>query len=45
MGITNNIEEIKSDFDVFGFITETNTWEDFIVGEDYEAFLITKKIK
>ena len=42
MGITNNLEEIKSDFDVYGLRTDTNIWEEFIIGEDYEAFLITK---
>jgi len=45
MGIANNIEEITSDFDVFGLTTETNIWEEFIIGEDYEAFLITRKNK
>ena len=45
MGITNNLEEIKSDFDVYGLRTDTNIWEEFIIGEDYEAFLITKKNK
>lgn len=43
MGITNNLAEIKVDFKVFGLIIEQNKWEEFIVGEDYEAFLITKK--
>jgi hypothetical protein len=43
MGITNNIEEIKADFDVYGLTIDTNIWEEFIIGEDYEAFLITKK--
>ena len=43
MGITNNIEEIKADFDVYGLTIDTNTWEEFIIGEDYEAFLITKR--
>ncbi|RLD59728.1 MAG: hypothetical protein DRJ05_05975 [Bacteroidetes bacterium] len=43
MGITNNIEDIKADFDVYGLTTDTNTWVEFIIGEDYEAFLITKK--
>lgn len=45
MGITNNIEEIIADFDVYGLTTDTNIWEEFIIGEDYEAFLITKKNK
>jgi len=43
MGITNNLEEIKTDFEVYGLTTDTNNWEEFITGEDYEAFLITKK--
>lgn len=43
MGITNNLEEIKEDFKVFGLTIDENEWEEFIVGEDYEAFLITKK--
>lgn len=42
MGITNNLAEIKEDFVVYG-LTEKGTWEEFVVGEDYEAFLITKK--
>ena len=42
MGITNNLAEIKEDFDVYAFTLDGN-WEEFIVGEDYEAFLITKK--
>lgn len=43
MGISNNIEEIKADFAVYGLKIDTNIWEEFIIGEDYEAFLITKK--
>lgn len=43
MGITNNIEEIKSDFNVYGLTVETNIWEEFVIGEDYEAFMLTKK--
>ncbi len=42
MGITNNLAEITEDFIVYGF-TEKGTWVEFEVGEDYEAFLITKK--
>ena len=41
MGITNNLAEIESDFVVLGY-TKNEEWEKFIVGEDYEAFLITK---
>lgn len=43
MGITNNIEEIKIDFVVFGLSVETNEWEEFVAGDDYEAFLVTRK--
>lgn len=42
MGITNNLVEIMEDFLVYGF-TEKGIWEEFIIGEDYEAFLLTKK--
>jgi hypothetical protein len=42
MGITNNLTEITEDFIVYG-LTEKGTWDEFEVGEDYEAFLITKK--
>ncbi len=42
MGITNNLAEITEDFAVYGF-TEIGVWEEFIDGEDYEAFLLTKK--
>ena len=44
MGITNNLSEISEDFLVFGYNKEEN-WVKFEVGEDYEAFLVTKKIK
>ena len=42
MGITNNLAEIKEDFIVYG-LSEKGTWDEFEIGEDYEAFLITKK--
>jgi hypothetical protein len=42
MGMTNNLIEIKEDFDIYGY-TQDGTWQDFIIGEDYEAFLITRK--
>jgi hypothetical protein len=42
MGITNNLEEIKEDFIVLGY-TKDEQWEEFVIGEDYEAFLLTKK--
>lgn len=38
MGITNNLEEIKQAFKVYGFIN--NNWEKFEKGKEYEAFLI-----
>lgn len=42
MGITNNLAEISEDFIVLGYNSYEN-WEEFIIGEDYEAFLLTKK--
>jgi hypothetical protein len=42
MGITNNLAEIQEDFNVYGF-SEKGIWDEFEIGEDYEAFLITKK--
>jgi hypothetical protein len=42
MGITNNLTEIAEDFVVFGY-DEEEKWVKFIPGEDYEAFLITRK--
>lgn len=43
MGITNNLAEISEDFHVYGLINDK--WENFIIGEDYEAFLVTRKNK
>ncbi len=42
MGITNNLPEILEFFAVFGYNINQD-WEEFVIGEDYEAFLITKK--
>ena len=42
MGITNNLAEISQDFDIFGY-TKLEQWVKFEIGEDYEAFLLTKK--
>ena len=42
MGIANNLDEIKEDFDVYAY-TQNGTWKEFVIGEDYEAFLITRK--
>lgn len=43
MGISNNLEEIKEDFEVFGLRVNDNIWEEFISGEDYEAFIVKRK--
>lgn len=44
MGITNNLEELKNDFFVYG-LTKDEIFEEFIVGEDYLGFLVTRKNK
>ncbi len=44
MGITNNLEELKQDFLVFG-LRKDEIFEEFIVGEDYLGFLVTRKNK
>ncbi len=43
MGITNNLVEIQADFHVFGMKPD-QTFEDFLIGEDYIGFLITRKL-
>jgi len=40
MGISNNLEEIKENFEVFGY--NDAKWEVFSKEKDYEAFLIRK---
>ena len=42
MGITNNLEELKKDFYVFG-LRNDEEFEPFIVGEDYLGFLVKRK--
>jgi hypothetical protein len=42
MGITNNLAEISEDFNVFG-LNSNGERDKFLVGENYEAFLLTKK--
>jgi len=42
MGIANNLEEISKNSKIYGF-TLDGIWEDFLIGEVYEAFLVTKK--
>lgn len=41
MGVSNNIEELKKDFEVYGLKNEN--WEAFIIGEDYQGFLVKRK--
>jgi hypothetical protein len=41
MGISNNWQEIKIDFEVYGFGSET--WEFFEPGRDYTAYLVRRK--
>ena len=42
MGITNNLAEIQEDFFIFGY-TDERGWDEFVIGEDYLAFLVNKK--
>jgi hypothetical protein len=42
MGITNNLVEIQADFHVYG-MREDDTFEEFVVGEDYLGFLVKRK--
>lgn len=44
MGISNNLEELKEDFFVYGLKID-DTFEEFIIGEDYLGFLVTRKNK
>jgi len=41
MGLTNNLAEISKDFNVYGL--KEDQWEDFLIGDDYEAFLVKRK--
>ena len=41
IGITNNLIEIKKDFEIFGL--KDSQWHTFRKGIDYEAFLIKRK--
>ena len=42
IGITNNFDLIKKDFEVFG-LTAEKTWELFEKKKDFEAFLVKRK--
>lgn len=44
MGITNNLEELKKDFLVYG-LRHDEIFEEFVAGEDYVGFLVTRKNK
>ncbi len=44
MGISNNLEELKEDFYVYGMKMD-ESFEAFIIGEDYLGFLVTRKNK
>jgi len=44
MGISNNLEELKEDFLVYG-LTKDEIFEEFIAGENYLGFLVTRKKK
>lgn len=41
MGISMNYLEIRLDFDIFG-LDMNGLWEDFVLGKDYQAFLIKR---
>lgn len=41
MGLTNNLAEISVDFNVYGL--KNDVWEEFLIGEDYEAFMVKRK--
>jgi len=38
------LEEITQDFEVLGFQIDNEEWEKFVIGREYAAFLIIKKI-
>lgn len=44
MGITNNLAELQTDFLVYGMKMDESL-EEFIIGEDYLGFLVTRKNK
>ena len=43
IGISNNLEELKKEFDVFGFLDNAG-WEEYQKNKDYSAFFIKQKI-
>jgi hypothetical protein len=44
MGISNNLEEIQDDFEIFGLIGEKD-WQPFQKQIEFEAFLVKRKKK
>lgn len=44
IGITNNLEEIQGDFEIFGLVGGTN-WQPFQKQIEFEAFLVKRKKK
>lgn len=40
-GLTNNLSEISKDFHLYGL--QEDQWVDFLLGEDYKAFLVKRK--
>ena len=42
IGISNNLEELKETFNVYGFL-ENAGWELYQINKDYSAFLLKKK--
>lgn len=44
MGISNNLEELKEDFLVYG-LRKDDIFEEFLVCEEYLGFLVTRKKK
>ena len=44
IGITNNIDSIKPDFEIFG-LTDEKEWGPFETGKQFEAFLVKRKRK
>lgn len=42
IGITNNIDSIKPDFEVFG-LTKENVWVHFEAKKEFDAFLVKRK--
>ncbi len=41
MGITNNLQAIENDFNIYGL--KNDDWEKFVKNVDYDAFLVERK--